>query len=85
MTTAQWIVFSALVGTMIYCFFEISSSLNPRKQIQGMLSLALMMLTVLISLFLVFISVDANEKLSQENKAKCPEYVPIQNVYILKK
>ena len=85
MNIGQWIIFAVVLATVIYAYFEIAYSFNPRKQLRGMLGLMLLMLTVVVSLFLVFVTSDANEKLRKQNKAKCPEYVPIQNVYILKK
>ena len=85
MTTIQWVVFAVVIAITIYAYFEIASSLNPIKQIRGMLGLFVLMLTVSISLFLVFITSNLNDKLSIKNKAKCPEYVLIEGAYTLKK
>jgi len=85
MDTNQWIIFVVVIAIAIYAFFEIANSFTPRKQIPGMLGLVMLMFVVAISLFLVFITADANKSLSIKNKAKCPEYVSIKNVYILKK
>lgn len=84
MNTGQWIVFTIVFAIVIYAYFELAYSFSPIKQLRGMLGLMLLMLVTIISMFLVFITSSQNEKLRNQNKDKCPEYVPIQNVYILK-
>lgn len=85
MDTNQWVIFVVVIAAASYAFSEIANSFTPKKQLTGMLGLIILMVVVAISLFLVFITADINKSLSIENKAKCPEYVPIKDVYILKK
>ena len=85
MGIAQWIIIIVMGVVCIYSYFKIAYALNREKFLSGMLGLMLMTAISLISLFLIATVMERNGMLEEQNKKGCPEYVPIENVYILKK
>lgn len=83
MGIAQWIIIIVMGVVCIYSYFKIAYALDSEKFLLGILGLFLITLISLMSLFLITVVVHRNEVLEKQNK--CPEYVPIENVYILKK
>ena len=87
METNQYIVILILAVLLVASSFRLGFLLSKIKssKISDILILMLMLWIGLITLFWVSLVVDANKILLLKAKNKCPEYVKIENAYILKK
>ena len=87
METNQYIIISILTALLIASSLRLGFLISKIKNIKisDVFVLCLVLWIGLIALFWVSIVVDANKVLLLKTKNKCPEYVKIENVYILKK
>ncbi len=85
MGTFQWIVIGVLSALVVICYFKLAYSIDNKKFNSGILSLFGLTFITAMSIMLLVTTIEENNELQKQIKAKCPQYEKIENVYILKK
>lgn len=82
MNTIKLIIFSILVIIWIIAYYKLGHRLN--NKIDSFIYFALFALISAIFILLTFITTSLNDRLSEENKNKCPELEEVKGIYKIK-